>query len=184
MGAVSQLRRMSLEEYFAFEEKSRRKHEFVNGAVYAMAGGSLTHNRIALNIAGALNGAARGSGCQVFIADVKLKIGDERVYYPDVMVTCDPSDNNELYVTRPCVLVEVLSPTTQRTDRTEKLEKYLEIPGLRLYAMVSPYRRQIEAYERVNDRWGFKTLNEGGSLEIPCLAASLSLDEVYQGIAI
>lgn len=184
MGAASEIRRMSLEEYFAFEEKSRRKHEFVNGAIYAMAGGSLTHNRIALNIASALNTAARGGSCQVFIADVKLKIGDERVYYPDVMVTCDPTDNNELYVLRPCVLIEVLSPATQRTDRTEKLEKYLAIPSLRLYAMVSPYRRQVEAYERVNERWRFITLNEGGSLEVPCLAATLSLDEIYQGIAI
>ncbi|WP_371413798.1 Uma2 family endonuclease [Meiothermus sp. PNK-Is4] len=67
------------------------------------------------------------------MTDVKLKIGDERVYYPDVMVTCDPTDNNELYVLRPCVPIEVLSPATQRTDRTEKLEKYLEIPSLRLY---------------------------------------------------
>src|SRR5437870_3519929 len=98
---------LSVEDYLKLERSSGVKHEYVLGQVYALAGATEDHNRIALNIAAALLAAARATGCRVVGSDQKLEAGDHLYYYPDVQVLCDPTDNDPLLKRRPCVVAEV-----------------------------------------------------------------------------
>jgi Uma2 family endonuclease len=115
---------LSLEDYLDFEEQSATRHEFVAGQIHALAGASRRHNRIAGNIFARLLAAARGTPCRVYMSDVKLKVADDVVYYPDVMVACGPPGEHPHLETEPCVVVEVLSPGTEQIDRREKLLAY------------------------------------------------------------
>ena len=113
----------SPEEYLATEEDSDIRHEFLNGEVYAMAGTTVDHNRIAGNIFGALHSHLRGQTCEAFMNDMKARIElahGEWFYYPDVMVNCDPGGQKKLYCDTPAVIVEVLSKRTRRIDEGEK----------------------------------------------------------------
>src|SRR5947209_849523 len=98
------------------EEASQTKHEYVAGEVYALSGATRRHNQIAGNILAQLWAAARGGHCDVYGSDMRLRIGDDAVYYPDVQVVCDPADAEPLFTTNPCVVVEVLSPRTSSID--------------------------------------------------------------------
>jgi Uma2 family endonuclease len=124
---------MSEAEYLALERHSDVKHEYAGGQIFAMGGASKTHNRISLNATFALR--QKSTGCRVSMADVKLKA--ERVYYyPDVMLSCEPSAD-EYTETEPCVVMEVLSESTSRIDRGEKLYNYQKIPSLQAYVFLS-----------------------------------------------
>ena len=116
---------LSEADYLAREEESRIRHEYVNGEMYAMSGGSQRHNRIAINAVSALLAGLRGKPCQVFMNDVKLHIArDNAYYYPDVVVVCGESyrmADDAQSVTDPLLVVEVLSPSTESIDRREKL---------------------------------------------------------------
>ena len=114
---------ISPDEYIEGERLSEIRHEYVEGRVYAMAGASDDHNRIAGNIFNELSNRLRGSKCEAFINDMKVKIPPKFAdvfYYPDVLVTCDPADNAKYFRERPSYILKVLSPDTERTDRREK----------------------------------------------------------------
>ncbi|WP_243032448.1 Uma2 family endonuclease, partial [Thermus altitudinis] len=115
---------VTLEAYLQEEARSPVKREYLRGRVYAMAGASALHNRVALNIAARLLEAARTKGCRVYMSDMKLRIRDEAVYYPDVMVVCQPGPPHPYYEEAPCAVVEVLSPATEAQDRREKRALY------------------------------------------------------------
>ncbi|TXH77407.1 MAG: Uma2 family endonuclease, partial [Thiothrix sp.] len=136
MSAVQKIL-LSPEEYLAGEALAEFRHEYVAGEVYAMAGASERHNRITLNIAFQLRAKARGSQCGVFMNDMKLRIQQgERFYYPDVMLGCSQEDSHEFYKDKPCLIAEVLSPSTETTDRREKWLAYAQIPSLHYYLLV------------------------------------------------
>ncbi|HEX5436658.1 MAG TPA: Uma2 family endonuclease [Gemmatimonadaceae bacterium] len=178
-------RLLSVEEYLRSEETSPVRREFVAGEVYAMSGGTLRHNQIALNIATRLFAAARGGPCRVYVNDVKLRIGDD-FYYPDLIVDCEQHTGAEVFVYHPCLVVEVLSPSTRRTDRREKLEAYRRVDSLRAYLMVEQDARRVERHWR-DDRqaWQVEEVSaEGGAsaVRVPCPALTLTLAEIYEGI--
>src|SRR5215472_9468794 len=138
-----QTRPMTFEEFLAFEEASPTKHELVAGYVFdwnggeirGLAGATRRHNGIAGNIFARLWNARRG-GCQVYGSDMRLRVRDTASYYPDVQVVCDPTDTNEQFTSRPCLIVEVLSPSTASVDRREKLLEYQSLDSLRAYLIV------------------------------------------------
>lgn len=178
------LKKLSETEYLALEAQSAVRHELVGGQIYAMAGASARHNRIALNLATHLNLESRGSDCQVFISDMKLRADDyPSYYYPDVMLVCDPSDNDALVKTRPCLLAEVLSPATEATDRREKLIAYRRLSSLREYLLLSQDEPSIEIYRRrgVAD-WVVETLGSEDILRLECLCVEIPVAELYRGI--
>lgn len=181
MGALRDLQRISFEEYLALEEKAQVRHELLDGLLYAMAGTTLLHNRICRNLVFRLQQKAQGSGCEVFFADVKLRVDYQTAYYPDILVCCQP-ESHEQYVERPCLVVEVLSRSTEIVDRREKLAKYRQIPSLRAYVLVDSLSRRLEAYYREGKNWLYLDVVGEGSLPIPCPEMSLSLDEVYEGL--
>ena len=175
---------LSVTEYLELERSSGVKHEYVLGQVYALAGATEAHNRVALNIAADLLAAARVVGCRVVGSDQKLEAGDHLYYYPDVQVLCDPADTDPLVKHRPCVVVEVSSERTEAIDRREKLLVYRGISSLSLYLIVAQDRRAVQVHLR--DRAGTWQTREARGLDsipISCLGDyALSLDTIYQDV--
>src|ERR1044071_8635235 len=126
---------LSVAEYLAGEKESPTRHEFVNGQVYAMAGASDKHNRIAGNIYARLTLDMDDGSCEPFISDMKVMVAPTVYYYPDVVVTCDPSGGDPYFREQPLLIVEVISPSTERNDRHEKMEAYKRVSGLREYVL-------------------------------------------------
>lgn len=178
------LPRLSEPEYLQGELTSEIRHEYVDGEVYAMAGAGEAHNLIAGNIFAGLRDFARGGPCRVFISDMKLHVQTWKAYYyPDIMVTCDPSDNHSHFKERPSLVVEVLSPGTESTDRREKMLAYRTIPALREYLLVATDKRQVELYRRdEHDEWQLAVVSQDEPLLLESAGASLTLDEIYEDV--
>jgi Uma2 family endonuclease len=165
MIASPQNSHLTPEEYLQLEETSSIKHEYIDGEVYAMAGATDAHVTIALNIAILLRNHLRGSGCRVYISDMKARIESKnRFYYPDVMVTCDERDtNNSTYKEFPKLIIEVLSDSTEAFDRGDKFADYQFLASLEEYVLVNTKKARIECYRRTeNNLWllQFYTLDE------------------------
>jgi Uma2 family endonuclease len=174
---------MTLGEYMNRERASSVRHEFVRGDVFAMAGGTLRHNRIASNILMQLRAAERGGPCQSFMSDVKVRAGDDVVYYPDVVVDCTPRGGTDLMLDRPCLVVEVTSRSTRRIDRGEKLERYRNLGSLRAYLIVDQMVRRVTHHWRdLNGTWSSEELAGEGSIALSCPLVTLSLDQIYEDI--
>ncbi len=143
-------RLVTVEEYLAEEEARQMRHEFVDGVLFGMTGGSDKHNELV----GELHFVLRSqlpAGCKLYIIDMKLevKIGKStRFYYPDIMVACSAKDRASHFREHPSLLVEVLSPSTERTDRTEKFNAYTQIPSLQDYLLVAQDVPRIELFRR------------------------------------
>ncbi|MFL9466405.1 MULTISPECIES: Uma2 family endonuclease [Scytonema] len=148
------------EEYLQMEEKSDIKHEYIDGCAYAMAGALDPHVTIALNIASLLRNRVRGTGCRVYIADMKARIESlNRYYYPDIMVSCDQRDRETpAYKRFPCLIVEVLSDSTEAFDRGDKFADYQTLESLKEYVLINTKRQRVECFRR-NDEglWVLQT---------------------------
>ncbi len=178
MSTLKKTRPISVEEYLEGEKVSDARHEFVGGEVFLMVGASQTHNLIAVGITAALHNHLRGTPCRVFAGTMKLRIGSD-FYYPDVLVTCDRTDIEPLYVTRPMLIVEVLSPGTVMRDTREKLLAYQAIDSLREYMLVEQERREVRVYRRAATTWDFATYDGTDSVELESVDLSVSFDEIY-----
>jgi Uma2 family endonuclease len=184
MNAVRQEIPMSFADYLQFEKSADNRHEFLNGIIYAMTGSSRRHGLIVGNIVAALRRAAQKKKCEIQSADIKVEIKRNDLhatYYPDVVITCDPNDNDDYLVRRPCVLVEVLSPSTQNIDMREKRSHYTMMASLELYLVVAQEEKLVRAYTRANS-WSEQIIDAGGSISIPCVAAELAIAEIYDGV--
>ncbi|MCU0238471.1 MAG: Uma2 family endonuclease [Pyrinomonadaceae bacterium] len=142
---------LSIEDYIEGEEISEIRHEYIYGEVYAMAGASDTHNIIVGNIFGNLWSHLRNAQCQAFSENMKLKADEATFYYPDVMIACDENPTSVYYREEPILLVEVLSNSTERTDRNEKLTVYKKIPSLQEYLIVWQDKVYCEIYRRKSE---------------------------------
>ena len=178
-------RRLTEGEYLELERGAGFKSEFLEGEMFAMAGGTLQHSLIATNLAGEFRNRLKGSRCIPFNSDLRIKIAATGLWtYPDLSVLCGPPEfvpgTNDT-VLNPSLLVEVLSDSTEAYDRGTKFEHYRQIPTLREYLLVSQKAPRIEQFTRQPDgRW---LLNEVAGLEamleLPSLQITLSLAEVF-----
>ena len=174
---------LTVEEYLELEESATVRHEYVGGEIFAMVGATKRHNRIIVNISGRVWGAARGGDCRVYVEGVKLRVADDVIYYPDVMVACGPEGDDPLVENDPCLVVEVASPSTETTDRREKLAAYKRMPGLRAYLIVAQDRKWVERHFRGEDGpWRRADLVDEGHFSVPCPETNLSLAEIYEGL--
>lgn len=140
---------LSVDEYLEFEELSQERHEYVAGRVFAMVGATDAHNVIASNLLRNLYDPVSAVGCRVYMSDMKLWVqSSQSFYYPDIMVTCEPVQPQSTYKSSPCLVIEVLSPSTMDVDRREKLIAYRHLPSLVEYALVYQDKMLIEVYRK------------------------------------
>jgi Uma2 family endonuclease len=187
--------KLTPEEYFVWEEKQFLRHEYLNGQVYAMGGGTQNHGRIASNIIFIVKGHLRGSGCQVGNSDCRVNIFETKDYvYPDVSVTCDERDRTASQAIKyPCLIVDisaslnvkVLSPSTASYDRGDKFRLYRRNPSLQDYVLVDAEKIGIDLY-RKNDRGNWEIFNyqSGDHIELRSIDLSFSIESVYEDIVL
>lgn len=173
------------QDYLEGEKTAEFRHEYVDGQVYAMAGTSIRHNDIALNIAFALRAATRGTPCKVNASDVKVRAQRSKAYYyPDVIVGCQRDEADEYYLEKPCLIVEVTSKSTEWKDFTEKLVAYQKLASLQVYLIVAQDQPQVTLFYRdAEGAWDvarFDSLEQ--TITLPCPEATLTLADIYEGV--
>lgn len=143
------------QEYLEGEKVAECRHEYVDGEIFAMAGGSDAHASISLNVAAHLKNQLRGSGCKTYISDMKAKVSKTKYFYPDVLVTCDERDLQHNYNKLHAILViEVLSPGTEAYDRGRKFEYYRELRSLQEYVLISQDDYHVDVFRKnQQQRW-------------------------------
>ncbi|NJL00377.1 MAG: Uma2 family endonuclease [Spirulinaceae cyanobacterium SM2_1_0] len=173
-------------EYLECEAQSPTKHEYRDGEIWAMAGTTDAHNTIALNIAVLLRNHLRGRDCQVYIADVKVRIEERNCfYYPDLLVTCEPRDRETpLYKCFPKLIIEVLSESTEAFDRGDKFNDYQTLDSLEEYVLVNTKHQRVEIFRRQEIAgWLLQTYQPSeASFVLQSLDLSLSLAAVYEAV--
>ena len=176
---------MTVEEYFRFDERSPIKHEYLAGELYAVSGATARHNLIAGTIFSLALGAER-SPCRVFMSDMRVEVADDRYYYPDVVVVCTPIGEQDVVARGPCVVIEITSPSTARTDRGEKLDAYKRVPTILAYLIVDHRWRRVERHWRESAGGEWRREEISGDVEtpipIPCLDVSLTLSGIYRRV--
>ena len=179
---------VTVDDYLEGEQATEVKHEYLAGQVVAMGGASDKHGLIAGALYAALLPAARRKACQLFSAEMKVRVdhdGESYFYYPDLLLSCQPDDKESAYYRRhPCLLVEVLSPSTERIDSREKLLAYRLLPSLREYLLLRQDRVQADLYQRSDaGRWQHHTFTQPDDvLTLHCLEAAVPLHEVYADV--
>ena len=175
---------VSQEEYLEGEQHSDCKHEYLNGVVYAMAGGTNRHGDIGGNIFASLKSKLSGKPCRAKNSDTKVRLlhgRDERFYYPDVSVVCGPKNPDAQFEENPSVIFEVLSPSTARYDNCEKKDAYLRCESLQAYVIVHSERVEVTIHTRVGDGWDVIVYNElTDTLPLPCIECELPLAAIYE----
>ncbi|HQU82462.1 MAG TPA: Uma2 family endonuclease [Pyrinomonadaceae bacterium] len=177
---------MTVEEYLVFEEKSKRKHEFMDGEIFQMAGVKRNHSLIGSNVTTDLNIALRDKPCEVHGSDIKVMIREGHYVYPDVSVVCDEIDfdKNSTTLLNPIVIFEVLSKSTESRDRGEKAEDYFKLASLRDYVMIAQNRVRVEHYSRIGGgKWTFEVLESlDDKLILDSIDCKIPLKNIYSKV--
>ena len=183
---LAQYPRFSPEEYLEWEPKQELKHEYVNGEVFTMTGGTLPHNDIALNLASALKNYLRGKRCKPQMADAKVGITRSGpFFYPDVLITCDLRDLEATqFVLFPCFICEVLSDSTEAYDQGDKFRKwYRRLQSLKEYLLVKQDEISVEL-RRLNDRgvWEIYFYGEGDEIRLESIGFDFPVSLLYEDV--
>lgn len=176
---------MTYEEYIAWESTQEMRHEFCDGEVIAMAGGTRDHNRVSVNFLKILDNALTDRLCEVYIADVKVQVRPKRKYfYPDVVVTCDERDRTDsLVVSFPCLIIEVLSPSTEAYDRGFKFSQYRQFETLQEYVLVQVEQPMVEVFQRNEQgQWVLFEYGLGDRLLLKSVNVEIAVSDLYQQI--
>lgn len=179
---------LTIDEYLQLEQYSEVRHEYLGGQIFAMSGGSKEHNLIAGNIYSRLRSHLRGGSCSVFMADMKVRIelanqNNNIFYYSDVVVSCDPQDQDRYFLNYPCLIIEVLSPSTEVTDKREKLVNYQELESLGEYVLVSQDDIKVEVYRKDSQgHWLLEILGKENELSLDSVGLSLTMADVYEDV--
>ena len=177
--------KLTPDEYFAWEEGQSSRHEYIDGDVYVMSGGTINHSEIAGNFLALLKAHLRGGGCKTLNSDARVSIqGSSHYVYPDLSVTCDVQDQvNVQFITYPCLIVEVLSPTTEAYDRGHKFRRYRRNASLQDYVLVDADSVMIELYHKGSDgKWDIIDYREGDVVELKSVNLTFPIERVYEDI--
>lgn len=181
MSAILKDNRISVEDYLQGELVSDIKHEYIDGYVYAMAGASSNHGRIASNLARELGQHLKNLPCDVFIADFKVYVNKSKFFYPDVVVSCTPENGDSYYTENPLLIVEVLSDSTQRKDRTLKRLAYQALPSLQEYVLIEQDFVDVEVSRRCAN-WDSHHYFLGDAVYFASLDLTLPMAEIYRRV--
>jgi len=181
MSIARQVEPISIEDYLAAEGAQSIRHEYVDGAVYAMAGASMNHNRITSNLVRLLGNHLVEQPCEVFSSDMLLQTSATRYRYPDVMVSCQTQAENELLLASPLLLIEVMSHSTRKTDKEIKRLEYLQIPSLIEYVLIEQDFVEIEVLCR-SQHWQPSYYYLGDEVVFESIGRSLPVLDIYQRV--
>jgi Uma2 family endonuclease len=183
MNAMTQPK-LTLEAFLAWENEQTEKHEFHRGEVFAMVGARRAHGCVVANLMRHFGNQLAGSPCRTFSDGMKVQINETTVLYPDLFVTCDKADlATEMIFRAPKLVVEVLSPSTQAYDRSQKFALYRSILSLQEYILVDPETRRIEAFRRGPDNlWVLHDMSEAVAMEAASIGARVALADIFDGI--
>ncbi|MEQ9369308.1 MAG: Uma2 family endonuclease [Coleofasciculus chthonoplastes F3-SA18-01] len=173
------------EEYFTWEEQQLEKHELIDGQVYAMSGGSVNHGRLAIRLTVMFDNHLENSSCITGNSDIKINIVETNNYtYPDASVTCDDRDKTTTqYITYPCLVVEVLSPSTEAYDRGSKFRMYRHNPALQDYLLVSSTRMEIDLYhKKETGEWLIINYQAGDTIELKSINLNFPIEQIYRNL--
>jgi Uma2 family endonuclease len=187
MSTARKFEPVSVADYLAGEKTAKRKHEYVGGEVYAIAGASNTHNRVASNVTGLLHSQLRGNPCDVFNSDTKVRVRAQtgmRFFYPDAMVVCNANPSDDHFQDNPVLIVEVVSQSTRRIDMGEKRESYLQIPSLDTYIILEQSTLAAIVFQRnENGEFHRQSYTDGNdTVPLPTINCKLNLSEVYENV--
>lgn len=178
---------LSPEDYLEAEKTSQIKHEYINGQVYVMAGASDAHVTITMNVSMLLRNHLRGSGCRVYMADMKARIeAINRYYYPDVMVTCDLRDrDSDYFKSYSCLIVEVLSESTEAFDRGKKFSDYRHLDSFQEYILISQDTMNVECFRRnEKGRWELYPYEQGQEIHLASVNFHCPITAIYEDVVI
>jgi len=176
---------MTVEEYLQLDKQSTEaKYEYIDGHVYMLAGGTPDHAKISANIIVALGGLLARSPCSVYTSDVRVRLSETRFVYPDITVSCDGRDQTqEETIQYPKVVVEVLSPSTERYDRGNKFKYYQQCLSIQEYMLVDTQRQCIEVFKREkNNFWLYRAFGAEDTLELASLDIEFPVASVYRNV--
>jgi Uma2 family endonuclease len=175
---------MSAAEYLEWELTQEERYEYWDGEVVAMSGGTRNHNRISLNFSKLLDDALLNRACEVYIADVKVQVEPgQKYFYPDVVVTCDERDDDAQLIQFPCLIIEVLSPSTEAIDRGAKFARYRQFASLQEYVLVQVDRPKVEVFRR-NDRsqWVLSEYDLEERLLLESIGVEIAIADLYRQV--
>ncbi len=180
--------RYTYAEYLAFEQTSNVKHEYLDGEIYAMAGGTPAHAALAMAIGGLLFPQLRGGKCRLYSSDLRVRVlATGLTTYPDVSIVCgaveyDPESATT--VVNPTVVFEVLSDSTEDYDRGEKLDHYRRVPSLAAVVLVSSKARDVQIWKRTDDDWTQVRYLSGDDVDLPTISARIGVDPLYDAAGV
>lgn len=176
---------VSVADYLEAEETSDVRHEYLGGLVYAMAGETRDHNQISQNLLFHLRQHIKGGPCKLYMSDIRVNFDlrhDEYYYYPDIVVTCDKRDTDKRFIRHPKLIIEVMSPSTERVDKREKFFAYTTMESLEEYVLVSQTAREATVFRRANGWRAEKVSGPEVQLTLASLELDLPLAAVYEGV--
>jgi Uma2 family endonuclease len=180
MSVKMKLKPLTVEEYLEGELHSDVKHELVGGQAYAMVGASRYHVLIAATLVRRLGNHLEGSPCRTYMSDMKVRVGDD-FYYPDILVSCT-AGGHEYYETAPVLIIEVLSPTTERQDRLEKRLAYQRLASLKEYVLIAQDKMQVEVYRPIEEGWALERYGQDDELRFESVGLTISMAELYEDV--
>lgn len=174
---------MDIEDYLILNRNSKNvRYEYLEGEIRMLAGGSPDHSIIIANLTATIKGPLRGSQCRVYNSDVQLQLSKKRYVYPDITISCDERDRNQKETIHyPRVVVEVLSPTTEATDRGKKAAYYRACPTIQEYMMVDSEEVLVEVHRREEEKWTINIFEPGDTIILESLSIQFPIEEAYEG---
>jgi Uma2 family endonuclease len=175
----------SADEYLQWEDQQEEKHEYVDGVIYTMAGASESHVDVTTNLTVILANHLRGRDCKLFPSDMRLNIASKNIYYyPDLLVTCDERDRlNKKQKNYPCLIIELLSESTEAKDRGVKFAHYQTIESLQEYVLVSQWEQRVEVFRRRDRKfWLLQTYTTDEIVELESIDIEIPITAIYEGV--
>jgi Uma2 family endonuclease len=180
MSVKMRLKPLTVEEYLEGELKSDVKRELIGGQVYAMVGASRYHVLIAATLVRRLGNHLAGSPCRTYMSDMKVRVGDD-FYYPDVLVSCT-AGGHDYYETAPVLIIEVLSPATERQDRLEKRLAYQRLASLKEYVLIAQDKMRAEVYRPIEGGWELERYGQDDELRLESIDLTITMAQIYEDV--
>ena len=184
--ASNPLLKWTVEQYLAYEEESSIKHEYIDGEIYAMSGGTGNHSLIKVNCVFSLRGKTLDSPCRVYDSDMKIKISDTKFVYPDFSVVCGDvqyADDKDTQLINPTLVAEVISDSSEKYDKVTKSEFYRSLPSLKYYLIIDQNRIHVQLYTLQDNGWLLQEFTgENKIIALEHIDVKLPLREIYRDI--